>query len=53
MQVGREFESVEALWSQFEGVMGRNPGVSKQPEQPAEEEHREEAVDRDADVTMG
>ncbi|KAI5845354.1 DASH complex subunit Dad1-domain-containing protein [Tricharina praecox] len=51
--VGREFESVEALWSQFEGVMGRNPGVSKQPEQPAEEEHREEAVDRDADVTMG
>ncbi|CUS14371.1 unnamed protein product [Tuber aestivum] len=27
--VGREFESVEALWSQFEGVMGRNPDEAK------------------------
>ncbi|PWW77801.1 hypothetical protein C7212DRAFT_277246 [Tuber magnatum] len=27
--VGREFESVEALWSQFEGVMGRNPDEMK------------------------
>lgn len=33
--------------------MGRNPGVSKQPEQPAEEEHREVEADHDADVTMG
>ncbi|KAL0634268.1 Dolichyl-diphosphooligosaccharide-protein glycosyltransferase subunit dad1 [Maublancomyces gigas] len=23
--VGKEFESVEALWSQFENVMGKNP----------------------------
>jgi hypothetical protein len=60
VQVGREFESVEALWSQFEGVMGHNPGVAKQqPEQAADEERAEEPVDRerdadaDADVTMG
>lgn len=24
-QVGNEFSSVEALWSQFEGVMGHGP----------------------------
>jgi len=29
VQVGKEFESVEALWSQFEGVMGKNPDEPK------------------------
>lgn len=26
-QVGNEFSSVEALWSQFEGVMGKDPNA--------------------------
>ena len=29
MQVGREFESVEALWTMFESVMGKNPDLRK------------------------
>jgi DASH complex subunit DAD1 len=34
-QVGREFESVEALWNQFEVVMGRNPVLAKAEEEQA------------------
>lgn len=30
LQVGKEFESVEELWSRFEGVMGQNPGQQQQ-----------------------
>jgi DASH complex subunit DAD1 len=40
IQVGREFEAVEALWTQFEGVMGKQPG--KDGEEQEEEEGNEE-----------
>lgn len=50
-QVGHEFSSVEALWSQFENVMGKDgedegEESGKQPEgeedKEGQEEHREE-----------
>jgi DASH complex subunit DAD1 len=47
--VGNEFSSVEALWSQFEGVMGKNEEESKQgdgqqqqPQQHDDEQSYEE-----------
>lgn len=33
-QVGNEFSSVEALWSQFENVMAKEEDAGKQAEQP-------------------
>ncbi|CCX33114.1 DASH complex subunit Dad1-domain-containing protein [Pyronema domesticum] len=36
--VGREFEAVERLWTQFESVRGKNPGPAKQDEQLGEED---------------
>ncbi|TGZ85159.1 hypothetical protein EX30DRAFT_337557 [Ascodesmis nigricans] len=29
IDVGKEFESVEELWSRFEGVMGRDQGLAQ------------------------
>ncbi len=43
MQVGNEFSSVEALWSQFEGVMAKNT------EADAEKETTERRTDDDQD----
>jgi DASH complex subunit DAD1 len=39
--VGNEFGSVEALWSQFENVMGHDPNAQ---EQPQGEQHEEDAT---------
>jgi DASH complex subunit DAD1 len=44
VQVGNEFSSVEALWSQFENVMdkegeGEGDGETKQNQEDSEEEH--------------
>jgi len=36
--VGNEFSSVEALWSQFEGVMGKNPDAEGEEHKEGEEE---------------
>jgi len=41
IQVGNEFSSVEALWSQFENVMGRD-GEGDRVDDDAAEEGREE-----------
>jgi len=49
IQVGREFEAVEALWTQFEGVMGKQPGKDGE-EQEGEEE--EEEGNEEGDETM-
>ncbi len=48
VQVGNEFSSVEALWSQFENVMGRD-GEGDRLDDEAAEEGREEK-DRQQDV---
>jgi DASH complex subunit DAD1 len=46
IQVGREFEAVEALWTQFEGVMGKQPGKD------GEEQEEEEEGNEEGDETM-
>ena len=43
-QVGNEFSSVEALWSQFENVMAKDPEEAK----PKDED---EDADADADAS--
>ncbi|KAL6808959.1 DASH complex subunit Dad1 domain-containing protein [Trichoderma sp. SZMC 28013] len=45
--VGNEFSSVEALWSQFENVMGKDEEANKQTEQQDAAKH-----DDDDDETM-
>lgn len=35
-QVGNEFSSVEALWSQFENVMAKDPEEANQAEEQGE-----------------
>ncbi|KAK8133496.1 hypothetical protein PG984_005508 [Apiospora sp. TS-2023a] len=42
--VGHEFSSVEALWSQFEGVMAKEP---EQPATAADEEGQETKMEED------
>ncbi|KAI9770595.1 MAG: hypothetical protein M1840_003187, partial [Geoglossum simile] len=44
--VGKEFDSVEALWAQFEGVMARDGGEGE------EEEEEEAEGEEEPDVTM-
>ena len=41
MQVGNEFSSVEALWSQFENVMAKDPDAEGQGTEEEEEEDEE------------
>ena len=45
VQVGNEFSSVEALWSQFENVMAKDAeaGVAKQGEQHEGEKREDES----------
>ena len=38
--VGNEFGTVEALWSQFEGVMAQEPGDGKDGEEKGHEDVR-------------
>ncbi|KAH0525417.1 hypothetical protein TsFJ059_007789 [Trichoderma semiorbis] len=45
--VGNEFSSVEALWSQFENVMGKDEEANKQTEQQDAAKHND-----DDDETM-
>ncbi|KKP01224.1 hypothetical protein THAR02_06662 [Trichoderma harzianum] len=47
-EVGNEFSSVEALWSQFENVMGKDEEANKQTEQQDAAKHN----DNDDDETM-
>ncbi|KAK4067121.1 uncharacterized protein Triagg1_7849 [Trichoderma aggressivum f. europaeum] len=37
-EVGNEFSSVEALWSQFENVMGKDEEANKQTEQQQQQD---------------
>jgi DASH complex subunit DAD1 len=47
-QVGNEFSSVEALWSQFEGVMAKEePLPQAQQNQGPESQRRDEGVKRE------
>jgi DASH complex subunit DAD1 len=41
MQVGNEFSSVEALWSQFENVMAKDPHAEGQVGEDEEGEETE------------
>lgn len=45
MQVGNEFSSVEALWSQFENVMAKDPDAEGQGTEEEEDEEEESRVD--------
>lgn len=45
-QVGKEFESVEALWSQFENVMGKNPEEARAGDEEEEDTTLRETEDR-------
>ncbi|KAF7923968.1 hypothetical protein EAE99_006629 [Botrytis elliptica] len=38
--VGNEFSSVEALWSQFENVMAKDPSSESPPEEEVQQQHR-------------
>ncbi|OPB42507.1 DASH complex subunit DAD1 [Trichoderma guizhouense] len=40
--VGNEFSSVEALWSQFENVMGKDEEANKQTEQQDAAKHNDD-----------
>ncbi|KAL6699010.1 DASH complex subunit Dad1 domain-containing protein [Trichoderma pleuroticola] len=42
--VGNEFSSVEALWSQFENVMGKDEEANKQTEQDAAKHDDDETM---------
>ncbi|TXC04213.1 hypothetical protein FocTR4_00000871 [Fusarium oxysporum f. sp. cubense] len=44
-QVGNEFSSVEALWSQFENVMDKDGKAEGETEQADQTEHHEEEGD--------
>ncbi|EEA28891.1 Dolichyl-diphosphooligosaccharide-protein glycosyltransferase subunit dad1 [Talaromyces marneffei ATCC 18224] len=55
--VGNEFSSVEALWSQFENVMGSEENQQQQQQQQQEQKNRGEgevegAEDEDDDVEV-
>lgn len=41
MQVGNEFSSVEALWSQFENVMAKDPDAEPEGQAGEEDEDRD------------
>ncbi len=41
MQVGNEFSSVEALWSQFENVMAKDPDAEPEGQGDDEDEDRD------------
>ncbi|KAL8953411.1 MAG: hypothetical protein Q9222_000724 [Ikaeria aurantiellina] len=53
--VGNEFGAVEALWSQFENVMAKEPGNGEQPKredqqnEDGEEDEGGEGVDENQD----
>ncbi|KAL7963678.1 DASH complex subunit Dad1 domain-containing protein [Trichoderma compactum] len=47
--VGNEFSSVEALWSQFENVMGKDEEANKQTEQQDAAKHDDDDDDDDDD----
>ncbi|KAF7917250.1 uncharacterized protein EAE98_010355 [Botrytis deweyae] len=38
--VGNEFSSVEALWSQFENVMAKDPSSESPPEEEVQQQHQ-------------
>lgn len=45
-QVGNEFSSVEALWSQFENVMAKDPDAEVEGQHAEEgDEHRDEETE--------
>jgi DASH complex subunit DAD1 len=48
VKVGNEFSSVEALWSQFENVMAKDPDAEAEAqhgEEEGEEGHRDEETE--------
>lgn len=49
VKVGNEFSSVEALWSQFEGVMGKDQ-VPEPEGQTGEEEERHGGGEEDTEL---
>ncbi|KAF5654883.1 DASH complex subunit DAD1, partial [Fusarium heterosporum] len=49
--VGNEFSSVEALWSQFENVMGKDNNGEREAEQADQTEQHEEN-EKEEDTTM-
>jgi len=49
VQVGNEFSSVEALWSQFENVMGRD-GEGEAAEEGMEEKDGQQGANDDDQV---
>jgi DASH complex subunit DAD1 len=50
VQVGNEFSSVEALWSQFENVMAKDPDAETEA-QTGEDEDRHDG-DREDDTEL-
>jgi DASH complex subunit DAD1 len=50
VQVGNEFSSVEALWSQFENVMGKDDKAGGQTEQADQTEQHDETMEGDTTV---
>jgi DASH complex subunit DAD1 len=50
MQVGNEFSSVEALWSQFENVMGKDEKAEGETEQANQTEQPDETMEGDTTV---
>lgn len=47
LQIGNEFSAVEALWSQFETVMGTENGDSNGHLREAETEDKQEGPDQE------
>jgi DASH complex subunit DAD1 len=52
-QVGNEFSSVEALWSQFENVMAKDAEGQAAEDEELEEEKREDETELEADHKSG
>ena len=50
MQVGNEFSSVEALWSQFENVMGKDEKAEGETGQADQTERPDETMEGDTTV---
>ncbi|KAI9679521.1 MAG: hypothetical protein M1817_005543 [Caeruleum heppii] len=50
--VGNEFGSVEALWSQFEGVMARDPEVDEAEEASADDDAADQTQNAEGDTTV-
>lgn len=50
MQVGNEFSSVEALWSQFENVMGKDEKAEGEAGQADQTERHDETMEGETTV---